>query len=145
MKKKSMKASITVEAAFVMPLVICVIFSFLYLIYYLYDTIAIQSTIDHTLHKAIIYTSKEADFEQNDINYEEREYQGVLSSLFRDRQSMEEMIEAYCSKELEEKLFLVDISSIDVNYKTFKVEISVYIKGNLVLPTSRYFQYKKNF
>ena len=50
---KKIKGSITVEAAFIMPLIILVIFSIVYLSFYLHDYCKLQGTVDLALHKAI--------------------------------------------------------------------------------------------
>ncbi len=128
------KGSITVEAAFVLPIVIMTIFSLIYLSFFLHDKCLIQGTVDEVLHKAAITVKHDADIVSGAVNYEKIGDRGVFYLIFGSSQEEEIKIENYLLLELSKGLFLSEISSARVKADKFTIEITVGMKTNVTLP-----------
>lgn len=124
--------SITVEAAFVMPIIILTIFALIYLTFYLHDICRIQGVVDLTVHKAGLALKHDADVETGEISYEEINERGVFYQLFGDS-GAEDEIRGILLKELSKGLFLVKAESIEVKDDKQKVRISVITDTELTL------------
>ncbi len=134
-KDKAMTtASITVEAAFIMPIIILTIFALIYLAFYLHDKSRIQGVIDLTLHKASMTLKHEADLSNGQVKYESIRDRGVLFLLLGDLQDEEEQLEDYVKKELSNGLFYAQIKTVDAKINKFKLTISVGMDMDINLP-----------
>lgn len=130
--------SITVEAAFVMPIVVFTIFALIYLAFYLHDMCRIQAVMDKTLHKAGISVKHEGDLETGAVAYENISDRGVFYLIFGDTEEEETQIREYLTQQLSEGLFLSTISSIDVDVGKFNMDISIKADTEVSLPGVRY-------
>ncbi len=144
LKKLTTKGSITVEAAFVMPIVIFTIIALILLSFYLHDTCRVQGIVDKTLNKAGMCVKHEADIASGDIFYEKMKDRGVFYLIFGTTEHEKEQIEEYLVKELSEGLFLSQIKAITVDAGKTKLTIAVDIDTNITLPffTSLFMQNK---
>jgi HD superfamily phosphohydrolase len=131
---RTCKASITVEATFVMPIVILTVFALIYLSFYLHDTCRIQGLVDKTLHKAAISLKQEADLETGAIDYERIGERGVFTQLLGDRSDAEKELRKYLQQELSKGLFLSKITGIQATVYKTKLEISVEADNVIRIP-----------
>ena len=134
LKKVTTKGSITVEAAFVMPIVIFTIIALILLSFYLHDTCRVQGIVDKTLNKAGMCVKHEADFASGDIFYERMNDRGVFYLLFGSTEKEKEQMEEYLVKELSEGLFLSHIKAITVDVEKTKIILAVDMDTNITLP-----------
>lgn len=134
----SLKGSITVEAAFLMPFVIFTIFALMYLSFNLHDRCVIQGKMNQALHKAGITVKHEADIASGEINYEMIGDRGVFYLLFGDSKSDEKKVEEYLKQELTRGLFLSSITGVDVSIDKFRIICIVEGKLQISLPGFRY-------
>ncbi|HHU73820.1 MAG TPA: pilus assembly protein [Clostridiales bacterium] len=131
---KKIKGSITVEAAFIMPLIILVIFSIVYLSFYLHDYCKLQGTVDLVLHKAIFSAKHKGKLDTGEVDYENINNRGIFYPILGDKGEMEEQIREYMNLELAKGLFLYQINHINVEVGTLSIQISLEGKTRVSLP-----------
>jgi len=135
---KYFKGSITVEAAFVMPIVIFTIFALIYLAFYLHDMCRIQGIVDMTLHKVGITVKHEANIVTGDISYEDISERGVFYLILGNTEEEENQIQQYLQQGLSKGLFLTKISSVYVDLGKFKLTAKVEAETKVSLPGVKY-------
>ncbi len=134
---KTCKASITVEAAFVMPIVILTVFALLYLSFYLHDLCRIQGAVDITLHKAGLIMKHESELETAEIDYEHIKDQEIFDLWQEDSKDEEQELEAYLQRELSKGLFLTKVADIEATVESTKLSISSRINTPISIPWVR--------
>lgn len=138
LKENIDRGSITVEAAFVLPIVILTVFALIYLTFYLHDICRIQALTDMTLHKAGITVKHEADIATGEVAYDSINDRGVFYILFGNSEKEEEQIQSYLMQQLKDGLFLTRISGVSVKADKFKIKISVKTVTEVSLPGIRW-------
>lgn len=131
------RGSITVEAAFVIPIVIFTVFALIYLAFYLHDYCRIQGTMDKVLHKATITIKHDADITTGKVSYETIGSRGVFYLLTGDSNSEKSEILEYLSHELSKGLFITKIQNIQVEVGKLSISASIKAEAQVTLP---YFQ-----
>lgn len=129
---KKVHGSFTIEAVFVMPIVLFTVVSVIYLSFFLYDYCRIQGIADTILHKGALNLKHEADFETGNVFYEEIGNQGVFYQLSGISDSKIDMIENLLSAKLSKGLLVTKITNIEVSADILKVVIK--IEGKLNIP-----------
>lgn len=133
-RKKYIPGSITVEAAFVMPIVILAVFALIYLAFYLHDLCRIQGNVDLALHKAGLSVKHEADIATGQVAYEDINDRGVFYLLFESSAEEEAELKELLEQELSKGLFLVKIGSIKVEADKLRIKASVKTDMDVKLP-----------
>ncbi len=128
------KASITVEAAYVMPIVIYTIIVIIYLAFYLHDYCILQNAIDMTGLKASFYANQNSDMGENEIHYEAINSRGVFYQLVGDTSSVKQQVLHTLKRELENRMFLYDRISIQAEVDHKNIKVSLNAKRNIKLP-----------
>ena len=128
------KASITVEAAYVMPIVIFAIFAVIYLAFYLHDYCILQNAIDMTTHKASFYANKTSDMNESEIYYEVINSRGVFYQLVGDMIPVKQQVQKALKKELENSLFLYDTISLQTEVDQYNIKVSLSARRKINLP-----------
>ncbi len=126
--------SITVEAAFVMPVVLLAVFALIYLTLQLHDTCRIQGVLDKTLHQAGISYKHKAELASGKVNYAWIGGRGVFYGLLGDRSSEEGELTAYLQQELSEGLFLSRITGLETKVGRTKLRIRIEAETPISLP-----------
>ncbi|HWT74743.1 MAG TPA: TadE family protein [Mobilitalea sp.] len=127
-------ASITVEAAYLMPIVIITIFALIYLSFILHDKCLIQGEVDKVLHKASFNVKHEADLITGAVEFEKLDERGIFYFIFGSTQDEENRLKEYLKKELSEGLFLMKITSAEIEVNKFDINIQIEAKANITLP-----------
>ncbi len=130
----SVKASITIEASYILPIVIFAIFSIIYLAFYLHDYCILQNAMDMTVHKASLYANQVSDMEENEIYYEAINSRGVFYQIAGDMSPVKQQILVKLKKELEKGMFLYESISIQVEVNHYSIKISLQAKRKINLP-----------
>lgn len=125
------KASFTIEAVFIMPIVLFTMVFIIYLSFYLHDYCRIRGITDGSLHKAAMNLKHEADIDSGRVNYDEIN-KGLLSRIFENSDSKETEIENYISKLLSKGLIATRITDVHVSKKL--LNISVRVEGSFKFP-----------
>jgi hypothetical protein len=131
---KEEKGSITVEAAFVMPIVILTVFALIYLAFYLHDYNRIQGIVDLVIHKAGITIKHDADIATGRISYEDINDRGVFYTLTGDLPVEESKIGKLLDQELSKGLFITHIIKAEVEAGKLDIKINVLAKTHIGLP-----------
>lgn len=135
---KTNTGSITVEAAFVMPIVILTIFALIYLALYLHDICRIQAVTDMILYKGGLTVKHEANVITGEVDYENINDRGIFYSLLGSTTEEEEQIRYYFGQELSKGLFLAKIKEVNIEVDKLKLTVSVEADINVSLPGIKY-------
>jgi len=133
-----MSGSLTVEAAYILPIIIFTIFALIYLAFYLQDMCRIQGMLDKTLIKAGFAVKHEADIATGEVAYDRINDRGVFYLAVGSTEKEEKQIQKYLQQELAEKLFLSNIKSVKVEVGKFKITLAVEANTKVSLPGIRY-------
>lgn len=128
------KGSITVEAAFVMPVVVFCIIAMIYLAFYLHDYSRLAGTLDLLMHKAGIAVKHEADLASGRVSYEDIGNRSLFYALLGDAKAEEERIAKYLAQELDKGLLVSRLEKSDVKVTSLSVRISVRAGTDMKLP-----------
>ena len=131
---KDERGSITVEAVFVMPVVVFAISALIYLAFYLHDYCRITATVDMVLQKTSVAVKHEAELATGIVSYEDINGRGVFYMLLTDAKDMEEQIARFLEDELSKGLFICHITKSDVRVGKLGIKITVWARGNINLP-----------
>lgn len=119
------KGSITVEAAFVMPLVIMTIFALIYLTFYLHDVCRIQAILHKTLHKTGLVLKHDADIASGKVIYENINNRGILYLVLGDTEEAKADLEALLYQELSKGLLAMKLTEVKTEVGKFNLGASV--------------------
>lgn len=119
------EGSLTVEAALLMPFILFVVFSLVYLAFYLHDISKIQGIVDDSLKKASFTLKHEADFVTGETSYDNIDKRGVFYLIMGSTESEKETIQNYLQKKLSKGLFLAKITEIQTKVSKWKITITV--------------------
>lgn len=131
---KRVKGSITVEAAYVMPIILLTIFALIYLAFYLKDINKIQAVTDITLHKAGLTLKHNSDLVTGRVSYEKINERGILYQLMGDSENNEKAIQKYIKKQISGELFVTKVKEIKVKVNNQELIITVKANTDLSLP-----------
>ncbi|TAH73875.1 MAG: hypothetical protein EWM47_02075 [Anaerolineaceae bacterium] len=125
------KASFTIEAVFIMPIVIFAIIFIIYLSFYLHDYCKMQGITNGVLHKATMNLKHETDIGTGKVNYDEIN-KGLISQIFESSDSKEKEIEDYTIKLLSKSLIATKIT--DVHVSKGILNLSIKVEGKFQFP-----------
>jgi len=129
---KKVRAQFTVEAVFVMPIVLFAIVAVIYISFYLYDYCRIQATTDLLLHKAVLNLNHEVDIESGKIFYEDIGKQGIFYQVFGISDTKLNYIGNLLAEKLSRGLLATEIRDIKVSASMSKV--AIYVEGEFRIP-----------
>lgn len=130
--KKWIRGSYTVEAALLLPVILFVIVSFIYLSFYLHDKYRIEEVLNIASLKAIAYNQTETNMVTGQVDYESYLNQGIFYR-FESRENKEKEVFHYLHTYLNERLFLTKVNKIEV--KISHVDIEIRVIANVDVPT----------
>ncbi len=125
------KASFTIEAVFIMPIVLFTMVFIIYLSFYLHDHCRILGITDGALHKASMNLKHEANIITGRVNYNEIN-NGLVSRIFDNSNYQEKEIENYINKLLSKGLIATEIREVNATKGT--LNISIRVEGNFKFP-----------
>lgn len=121
--------SYTVEAAFIMPLILFVIIALCYLSFYMHDKIIIQSLADDAGYKVSGYKKHESDFETGEIFYNRIGERGIFYFTFGDSE-VNDSVEEFILNRLKGKLFITEVKNVKVKDSGYKISIEIKSKAS---------------
>ncbi len=128
------RGSITVEASFILPLVILIIFALIYLSFCLHDMCRIRGVVDQTLHKAGLAFKHEVNFQTGDIHYDAVNNRGVFYIITGNTEQEEKAMNYYILSKLSGRLLLSRIIAVDSEVGKWSISTSVRAKTTVNLP-----------
>ena len=126
--------SITIEAAFVMPIVIFAIVALIYLSFCLHDRCLLQGAVDQTLQKAELGVKHEEEFTTGAIDYEKINDRGVFYQIIGSTKNEEMNLDQYLQQKLSGGLFLYKLTSTQVKVGRFNISIEAEATAGKLLP-----------
>lgn len=131
--KRHVRGSLTLEAAFVMPIILYSIFALIYLGFYLHDYCKIQGLVDRTLYKAGAVLQKGMDPESGALPYEQHREEGIFETITGSKERKETLY-IYLERELSKGLFLSKVREITINTGYTTVSAIVLVETKVSLP-----------
>lgn len=113
-----------------MPIVLMVIFALVYLGFYLYDNLVIQTVLERNEREAVERIRHEGNLETKEIYYEK-----INEKV--DKEKLKRELESLISRELEKNLFITEVSDIKVELGLINVKVTYKCQlrintGNLI-------------
>lgn len=137
-----MKGSFTLEAALIFPTILFIIFSIIYLCFYMHDKVTMEGAINNALLQGRNLVKYEIDMdtnEQNTTKYLNKNR--VIPEI--DNLLEEKKISAYLHKDLQKGLFIASVTGVDA--KVSKDDVIVTVNGYMKIPfleVSKFFENK---
>lgn len=131
--KGFLKASITVEAAYIVPIILGIIFAVIIASFYFYDAVTAKAVLDKNvvrLKNVLIHPLEEEGYYYNYSAINER----FLYSFSEDYRQQEDMGREQIKKELEASLMLLHIQNIDMRIKKKELTASIELYYGMALP-----------
>ncbi|BCN32930.1 hypothetical protein [Anaeromicropila herbilytica] len=144
MINRKSKASYTVEATFVMIIVLSVIFALIYLTFYLSDKSRIQGILDLSVVKISEMMKADANIVTGEVNYDNILDRDWVGDLFAGKKRDADIGESYLKQQLKNGLILAEIKSTNVTVSNNEIEVNVVADMNIPLEDVREFFTKEN-
>lgn len=133
MKEKQKEASITVEAVFVIPIVIFTIFALIYLAFYLHDRVRTEEIVERSFNQAEPFITQRSAIGGAPWEYENLNKAGSWGYFRDSSQEQEKKIYEYLEEELSHGFFLLEPERIICKTEGFVLKIQVNMKGRISL------------
>lgn len=130
-RKYIIKASFTVEASFIVTVVIMAVFMCTYYGFVLHDKAVLEEISWQTAQKAILQAVENSDMEDGTFCWDELQKKGLLWRFASDIEDAEK-VKQIVIKDAQKEMFVSDISILDVNMDARSVVISY--TANVRLP-----------
>ena len=121
------KASYTVEAALIMPIIVIVIMALLYMGFYMHDKSRIQAIINSNLIRAGLIIKHEMLVKSNELDYVNLDSRGIYYPILGDIKQERERIINNLSDQFTSNLYLAQIKDINVEVDHFNINIKVVV------------------
>lgn len=138
--KPKLEGSITVEAVFVVPIVMLVIFSLCYEGFYLYDKVELQSILNEAVQKEERMLRQISDFETEDIKYKKIKERAIFYCL-QDFEAKEQALIRYIKGQCKERLYFLKLNEIES--KISHEAVQVWVKGSIAIGGGQWGHYLK--
>jgi hypothetical protein len=125
------KASFTIEAVFVMPVVLFTIIFIIYLSFCLHDYCKIRGLTDVALLKASMNLKHDAEITGGRVNLDKLN-DGLISSLLGKKDIKEQQIESHIRNLLSKGLIVTKITDVNVTMGVY--DLSVRVEGYIKAP-----------
>ncbi len=133
------KGSFTLEAALIFPAVLFIIFSIIYLCFYMHDKVTIEGVINDALLRGRNSVKYEIDMDTSTQNT--TKYLNANRMIpENDNLSKESKIKIYLQKELQKGLFIANTTGVEA--KVNKGEVAIIVNGYMKIP---FIEFRKYF
>ncbi len=139
MRGGQLKGSITVEAVFIVPTILVVIFSLMYMSLILHDKVVLQTVADEALVRSNQLCHQPSDVLSSEIHYSRLLDTNLLGE--KADKHKEELI-YYIDQEVKGKLLICDISNITIDLQEDFCQIDIEAVSRISLPMI--LKYSKN-
>ena len=132
-KNKKLDASMTVEAAFVVPIVIFVIFALMYLTFQLHDKVRLETVMERALGKGDFLVSQRGREDGSAYDYENVNKNGNWGYFRSSYKKQQEAITDYLKEELGKGFFTFQMEHVNCEINGFNVQIKIVMKKMMSL------------
>lgn len=132
-EKKQLEASVTIEAVFVVPIVIFIVFALMYLALYLHDRAVTETILEEALGRGNFVVLHRGSLSGDPCNYDvmnEPENWGYFQSSYCEQ---EERVEQYLKMELKEGPFISHLKKVDCIINGFAIQIRIEMEQRISL------------
>lgn len=133
------KGSYTVEAAFIVPIIIFVIMALIYMSFYLHDKARIQAIIHENLLEGGLIIKHEWNLNNNEIDYINIDKRGIYYPIVGETEDEINIIEDNLWDQLSHKLYIAQINGIVVEGDHWNISIKVDAVMNISILKVREF------
>lgn len=144
MIKRSLKGSFTVEATFIIPIILVVILVIIYMAFYLHDYCKIRSDITQGISKSHIAIRQPANKNFMDIDYDGIDGKKLFHLLRSNHDEEEVTIEKMILNDLNQGLIISKIEGIETDIGWRKIQIHISASTNFPIPNILRLFYSKN-
>lgn len=139
-KEKFLTASITVEASYIVPMILSIIFAIMVASFYFHDVVIVRAVLEKNIEKlenAFIHP-----LEKNDYYYDYKAInERFLYSFSSDYKAQEDMGKKQIEEELSASLMLLRPENIKIQMKKKKLIASVELFSGIALPGTQYLRF----
>ncbi len=132
MRNYKIRGSFTVEATILLPMIVFMIYSMVFLGFYLHDRNRLEGIVDEVLQKGALSAKHEAEIHTGKVAYEKIGNRGVFYLLIGDTREQEKEIVDYLRETCEQGFFLTEITDIQVEVN--KHQIKIILEGAVDVP-----------
>jgi len=132
-KKKKLNASMTVEAAFIVPIVLFIIFALMYLAFNLHDRVRMETVLEKALGKGDYVVAQRSDTDGGAIDYDSLNEKNNWGYFRSGNKQQEEEIRKYIEEELEKGFFILEKEKILCETDGFAVKIEIMMRQKVTL------------
>lgn len=147
-KERKLRGSITVEVAFLFPIILFIIMAFIYFTFYLHDQTVVTCVIDEANERLNQAVRQPTNFETGVIYYDKMTSQSLLCRYNGDYSVEIANAKKYIKEQLEKKLMLGKVTNIEVTKEKGVIKTEVKMKNQIkLLPAVTYlkqYQQSKN-
>lgn len=133
MLKKQQQASITVEAAFLIPIIIVAIMALIYLTFYLHDRVRLEEVVEKALGQGNFLMAQRSQAEGKACNYAYLNEPGNWGYLRSSYETDGQEIKNYISENLNQGFFLLEEEDVFCKADGFSIVVKVKMKASISL------------
>lgn len=133
MFKRRVEASVTVEAAFVVPIVLFVIVALIYLTFYLHDRVRLEEVVESALRQGNLLVVQRSLLDGKSVDYSKCNELGNWGYWKISYGTEELQIKEYLEGELEQGFFFLSKESVSCEVNGFLIEVKVKMRGKISL------------
>ena len=133
MVPRNIKASMTVEAVFVVPIVLWVIIALIYLTFYLHDLVRLEEVVEAGLRQGNFLSLQRSELDGNAVYYENINETGKWGYWKLSYETEEEKIKQYLEEELQRRFLFLTKKNVSCEINGFSVEIQIKMKGKAMI------------
>lgn len=141
---RSVAGSYTVEAAFLMPIVLFIVFGILSFARYQYEVCKLQGFINEAIIQYSNMLSQHYDLENNKILYEDQINENIFEFFGSIPNEKKEALKVYLNRSFPKEAQMVTLHKVDVTATRKDIHIKIIYEINIPIPmASLFFQDKK--
>lgn len=125
------RASYTVEAALILPMVIFVIMALIYMSFYMHDKMKIQAIINSNILQGGLMVKHEWNTDNNETDYINIDNRGIYYPVIGETEDEVHKIKENLKNELSGKLYIAEIRDIVVEADHLKLSIKIEAVMNI--------------
>ncbi len=144
MLERQEEASITVEASFIIPIVIFVVMGLIYFTFYLHDKVRLEEVLEKALGQGNLIVINRSKIDGISFSYDtinEDGNWGYFRNTYKDREK--DLLE-YLNREIESKFFFLKREAISCEVNSFSIHIEIKMRGMISLNPLQYLWKQKN-